>query len=196
MSKLFDQYKRLSLIDFLRKIIHFIICRRDINLVRKAKSLFYFKTTDVILGKSVKIMGLPMQIHIGKQVRIYDKCILEFGAESIVSVGSNTIFSYGVILSCRSRIVIGNDVQIGEYTSLRDTTHTYNDTSKPMRELPDIASAITIGNDVWIGRGCIIMPGTIIEDGVVIAANSVAKGRMEKNSIYGGTPAKLIKYRV
>jgi acetyltransferase-like isoleucine patch superfamily enzyme len=64
-----------------------------------------------------------------------------------------------------------------------------------MKYLPDIVDPIVIGNDVWIGRGCLIQPGTVIEDGVVVAANSVVRGTLKSNGIYGGIPAKLIKYR-
>ena len=52
-----------------------------------------------------------------------------------------------------------------------------------------------VGNDVWIGRGCLICDGSYIEDGVVVAANSVVKGRLLKNGIYGGSPVRLIKFR-
>jgi acetyltransferase-like isoleucine patch superfamily enzyme len=39
------------------------------------------------------------------------------------------------------------------------------------------------------------MPGTIIEDGVVVGANSIVKGYLVKDSIYAGLPLKLIKKR-
>lgn len=54
---------------------------------------------------------------------------------------------------------------------------------------------ITIGNDVWIGRDVTIMSGVTIGDGRVIAANSHVVKDVEPYSIYGGNPAKFIKYR-
>ena len=52
-----------------------------------------------------------------------------------------------------------------------------------------------IGNDVWIGQNVTIMPGVIIGDGAIIAANSTVVKSVEPYSIYGGNPAKFIKKR-
>lgn len=54
---------------------------------------------------------------------------------------------------------------------------------------------ICIGNDVWLGRDVTIMSGITIGDGSVIAANSHIVKDIEPYSIYGGNPAKLIRYR-
>lgn len=51
---------------------------------------------------------------------------------------------------------------------------------------------VTIGNNVFVGEGSIIMGGTIIEDNVIIGAHSVVSGRIYGNSVYAGNPAKLI----
>ena len=50
-----------------------------------------------------------------------------------------------------------------------------------------------IGNDVWIGQNVTIMPGVIIGDGAIIAANSTVVKSVEPYSIYSGNPAKFIK---
>lgn len=43
---------------------------------------------------------------------------------------------------------------------------------------------ISIGSNVWIGAGCIILSGTEIEDNVVIAAGSIVNGRVPSNNVY------------
>ena len=54
---------------------------------------------------------------------------------------------------------------------------------------------ISIGNDVWIGTGSIIIDGVKIEDGVIVAAGSVVTEDIPAYAIVGGVPAKIIKYR-
>ena len=54
---------------------------------------------------------------------------------------------------------------------------------------------IVIGNDVWIGFGCIIMDGVTIGNGAVCAAGSVITKPVPPYAIVGGNPAKVIKYR-
>jgi len=53
----------------------------------------------------------------------------------------------------------------------------------------------TIGRDVWIGANSIIFVGVEIGDGAIIGAGSVVTKSIPPYSIFGGTPAKLIKKR-
>ena len=62
------------------------------------------------------------------------------------------------------------------------------------------ACKILIGNDVWIGRGCILKATNpnkplVIGDGVVIASDSVVVKSVPPYAIVGGNPAQIIKYR-
>lgn len=54
---------------------------------------------------------------------------------------------------------------------------------------------IVIGNDVWIGRNSVIMPGVHIGDGAVIAAHSVVTKNVAPYTVAGGNPAAVIKKR-
>lgn len=54
---------------------------------------------------------------------------------------------------------------------------------------------IHIGNDVWIGRRCIIMDGVTIGDGAFVAAGAIVTKDVPPFAIVGGIPAKVIKYR-
>ena len=54
---------------------------------------------------------------------------------------------------------------------------------------------VNIGSDVWIGEGVTIMSGITIGDGAVIATNATVVSNVPPYAIYGGNPAKLIKYR-
>ena len=195
-AKIVYYYKRLSGLDFTRKILFSFLSRSGkLSFGRKVKALFFFKTIDLEIGKHVRIHGLPYRIKVGSKASFYDHCIFEFGESCNVEIGANVVFSYGVIFSCRKHISIGNDVQVGEYSSIRDSTHRYDEGDKAMKYAIDHTSPVIIGNDVWIGRGCLILPGAVIEEGVVVAAHSVVKGKLERNGIYGGKPAKFIKSR-
>jgi len=49
-----------------------------------------------------------------------------------------------------------------------------------------------IGNNVFLGHGCLILPGTIINDNTIIGAMAVVSGVCEGDSVYAGNPAKRI----
>ena len=52
-----------------------------------------------------------------------------------------------------------------------------------------------VGNDVWIGRESVIMPGVRIGDGAIVAACSVVAKDVEPYTVVGGNPARPIKKR-
>ena len=54
---------------------------------------------------------------------------------------------------------------------------------------------VTIGNDVWIGRQCIIMDGVNIGDGAIVATGAVVTKDVPPFAVVGGVPAKIIRYR-
>lgn len=63
-----------------------------------------------------------------------------------------------------------------------------------MDQLPRKGDTV-IGNDVWIGRECVIMPGVKIGDGAIVAACSVVTGDIPPYTVFGGNPARFIKQR-
>ena len=54
---------------------------------------------------------------------------------------------------------------------------------------------VTIGDDVFIGAGAVIMPGCRIGEGVVVGANSVVNKDFPSYAIVAGLPAKIIGER-
>jgi phosphonate metabolism protein (transferase hexapeptide repeat family) len=57
------------------------------------------------------------------------------------------------------------------------------------------AKQVTIGHDVWIGHGAVVMPGVTIGHGAVIGANAVVTEDLAAYAIVAGAPARLIRER-
>ncbi|TPL90644.1 antibiotic acetyltransferase [Mesorhizobium sp. B2-3-13] len=57
------------------------------------------------------------------------------------------------------------------------------------------SKAVTIGNDVWVGHGAVILPGIAIGNGAVIGANAVVTRNVPSYTIVAGVPAKPIRLR-
>jgi acetyltransferase-like isoleucine patch superfamily enzyme len=55
----------------------------------------------------------------------------------------------------------------------------------------DVFGKISIGNNVFIGLNSIILPGTIIEDNVVIGAGSVVTKDIPSNTVAYGNPCRV-----
>lgn len=87
-------------------------------------------------------------------------------------------------------IEIGNNVLIASHTVITSLTH---DINADFYKNTLIKRKVTIGNNVWIGSGAIILPGVRISDGAVIGAGSVVTKDVPHNTIVAGVPAKPIK---
>jgi acetyltransferase-like isoleucine patch superfamily enzyme len=55
---------------------------------------------------------------------------------------------------------------------------------------------VQIGSNVWIGSGCIILPGVTIGDDTVVAAGSIVTKDIPAGSVAAGVPARVIRGRV
>lgn len=94
-------------------------------------------------------------------------------------------------------ISIGNKVMMGPNVVIYTRNHETSRTDIPMQDQGYASpEPVNIGNDVWIGRNVIILPGANISDGVIVAAGAVVpRGNYPPFSIIGGVPARIIKSR-
>lgn len=104
-----------------------------------------------------------------------------------VKVGENVDILNTFIDGCHGRLVsIGNNVTI---TGARILTH--DASTKKCLGYSKIGF-VTIGDNVFIGNGAIILPGTSIGNNVIIGAGAVVASNVEDNSVMAGNPAKKI----
>lgn len=91
---------------------------------------------------------------------------------------------------------IGNYVMIAPGCVILSATHEYHSLMTPMICQGEKNGIIPeIGNDVWLGRNVIIMPGVKIGNGVIIGAGAVVTKDIPDYTIACGVPAKINKNR-
>lgn len=98
-------------------------------------------------------------------------------------VGKNAAFGNNMILTCRNKIKIGNDVMFGPNVLVFDRDHDFKSRD---RRNQYILGSIEIGDNVWIGGGCMILKGARIGKNAVIAGNVVVNCDIPENCIYYG----------
>jgi len=130
---------------------------------------------------------------------IYRFCIEKSGSDSIIryfrkqgmKIGENCTFETMSFSTEPYLIEIGSHVGISNGTVFI----THDAGIRCFRdEFPgdDIFGKIKIGNNVFIGINCTILPNTVVGDNCIIGAGSVVRGRFSDNSVIIGNPATII----
>lgn len=90
----------------------------------------------------------------------------------------------GVRMEGRKTIHIGEGALVGPFCCIENVNHR----PEGSEELP-----VTIGKGAWIGVGSILLPGSEVGDGAVVAAGSVVRGRVAPRELWGGVPARPLR---
>ena len=111
-----------------------------------------------------------------------------------LSIGNNS--GVGIRCEVNGEVKIGNDVMMGPEVVIYTSSHAHDRIDIPMIEQgAQETKPVIIGNDVWIGRRAIIMPGVNIGNGCIIGAGAVVTKNVPDYCIVGGVPAKIVKRR-
>ncbi len=134
-------------------------------------------------------------IEIGDNSAIDSFVVLETRRGGSIKIGKNSGVNAFSVIYGTGGVTIGDYTRIAAHTVIVASNHIFDDSTKNIHEQGVSKKGIVIGNDVWIGHDALILSGTEIGDGAVIAARSVVRGKIEPYSIYAGSPAKFIRYR-
>jgi len=138
-------------------------------------------------------LGVLSFVHHRPYMALYVPVLRQFG---MTLKGTPRYISRTCYFDSLPNITLGDRVVIS--TNVRFLTHDYSLTTalRAIGETPnrDVASErrITVGNNVFVGLGSIIMPNVSIADNVIIGAGSVVRGHVPEFAIVAGNPAVVI----
>lgn len=156
-------------------------------------------TNDVYLGDRVTLFeaynGGPVTFCQG--VHLYSDIIIETGDGGELLIGKDTHIQPKCSLSAyKGSIFIGERVEIAPSCGFYPYNHAMI-ADKTIRSQPLVSKGdIAIGDDVWIGFGCIVLEGVKIGHGAVVGAGAVVTKSIPDMAIAVGNPAKVIGSRV
>jgi acetyltransferase-like isoleucine patch superfamily enzyme len=147
----------------------------------------------IVLGKA-SIHGSG-RIHIGENVLLYPDVHLETLGTARIELGDGVVISRGAHIVAVAGVSIGKGSMIGEYTSIRDANHS-RDPGRPIRDSGFVAKPIEIGEEVWLGRGVVVLGGVQIGNKATVGANAVVTRDVPEGVTVVGIPAVPISSRV
>ncbi len=127
-------------------------------------------------------------VKIGKNSRIHVGAKFFYPANIVI--GNGTIIGDNAFLDGRSRLIIGDNVDIASGVMIYNSEHDINST-----DFHAILAQVEIGDYVFIGPRVIILPGVKIGKGAIVAAGAVVTKDVLEFAIVGGVPAEVIGER-
>lgn len=106
-----------------------------------------------------------------------------------IHIGEDVFINSGCKFQDQGGIYIGDRALIGHNVVLATLNHDLDPAKRgDMQPAP-----IHIGEDAWLGAGCVVLPGVTIGAGSVVAAGAVVTKDVPPRTVVGGVPAKVIK---
>ncbi|MEU3146511.1 MULTISPECIES: sugar O-acetyltransferase [unclassified Streptomyces] len=162
------------------------IARRQQEAVRLAARFQAAFVEDAVAAQSVlaELLG-----SVGEGAHVRPPLYVDYGSN--ITIGARTFVNYNLTALDVAAIVIGEDCQIGPGVQLLTPTHPVE--PGPRRDKLEAAQPITIGDNVWIGGGAIVLAGVGVGDNSVIGAGAVVTKDVPANVVAVGSPARPVR---
>ncbi len=141
---------------------------------------------------------------LSNNVRIYDNCFLyktKIDSHTYVNQYAQLLrVNIGKYCSIASHVYVGaaphpmDRITTHPMTFLNDFGHFIEEDDPEVKSMRE-ETRTSIGHDVWIGQGVVVMPNIGINSGAIIGAHSVVTKDVPPFAIVAGNPAKVIRYR-
>jgi maltose O-acetyltransferase len=107
-----------------------------------------------------------------------------------IHLGERVFFNFNCIVLDVCPVTIGNYTQFGSGVQILTPLHPLD---AGLRRREEYGKPITIGSDVWVGAGALILAGVTIGSRTVIGAGSVVTRDIPDDVLAVGTPCREVK---
>lgn len=189
------------------KTIWYSIRFRGVVVVGRGSKIRVHRSAHVILmPKSMLAIGIAhdspagavlrlrprSNLRVDGRVQIMRACNVGINHDATLTIGTDTFFNEGSSVVCYSATTIGPGCAISWGVRIMDT-----DVHKLVRDGDASPHApVHIGKDCWIGANAIILKGTQLGDGSVVAAGAVVTSEVPPKSLMAGVPARIMRENV
>lgn len=169
------------------------LARRVVNITTRALWL----RAGAKIGDQVAFWGMPPRLVVYGRLCVGDqvtfrggrvRTLIDVKASGAVSIGSRSFINSGVEIQSVVGVTIGSGCLLGDEVVIQDTSfHEVDEGAAPK------VAPVVIGDNVWIARRAIILPGVTIGDHAVIGAGSIVTRSVGPKTVVAGNPARPLR---
>jgi len=105
-----------------------------------------------------------------------------------ISLGKGVFLNFNCVILDVVKVTIGDRTQIGPGVQILTADHPRDPAQR--RAGLEFGRPVTIGADVWIGAGAILLPGVTVGDGAIVGAGAVVTRDVAAGATVVGNPAR------
>ncbi|RYD56664.1 MAG: hypothetical protein EOP56_11480 [Sphingobacteriales bacterium] len=158
---------------------------------------------ELVIGNNVELRrNVEIRVHgrakviIGDNVRIDRGVRILAANNAVIEIGTGTRIGLYTVLNGGDSITIGKKVLVSGFVYLQTSMHGFAERGVSVQDQGYDHAPVELKEDVWLGTHVVIMPGCVLERGVVVGSNAVVTKSVSEYNVVAGIPAKSLKERV
>lgn len=124
----------------------------------------------------------------GNTVTVQPPFFCDYGSN--IELGERVFFNFNCTVLDVCKVTIGDFCQFGSGVQILTPLHPLN---AELRRQQEYGAPVTIGADVWVGSGALILPGVTIGARTVIGAGSVVTRSLPEGVLAVGNPCRILR---
>ena len=154
---------------------------------RACEWLDRYNATNTLPARERQALMAEIFAGIGAGCDIRPPVHFDYGSN--IEFGAGVFLNFGCVLLDVARIRIGDGTQVGPGVRILTADHPRDAVSRARRL--EFGRPVTIGANVWIGAGAIILPGVVIGDEAIVGAGSIVTRSVPSGATVVGNPARV-----
>lgn len=106
-------------------------------------------------------------------------------------LGKNVYVNFNLTLVDDTWVHIGDHVMIGPNVTIAAGTHPLDPSLR--KQAAQFNKPVRIGDNVWLGAQCVVLPGVTIGENSVIGAGSIVTKDIPANVVAVGNPCRVLR---
>jgi maltose O-acetyltransferase len=124
----------------------------------------------------------------GESVWMQPPFYCDYGSN--IELGERVFFNFNCVVLDVCKVTVGNFTLFGPAVQIYTPLHPLH---SELRRKQEYGKPVTIGSDVWVGGGAIILPGVHIGSRTVVGAGSVVTRDVPDGVFAAGNPCRVIR---